>query len=158
MLLNDISEFYERIGHSFQNEDYLIHALTRTAFARENNVPLEYTMDYLAVLGDAVIEILVIEDVISAGVTEKGEITRQKVDRVNMSALRRIGESLELPDLVLWGKGEIAMHIWTSGRVLAECFEALMGAVYMDGGMDAARTVFVKVGMKKEESVAAPHP
>ena len=47
------------------------------------------------------------------------------------------------------------MHIWTSGRVLAECFEALMGAVYMDGGMDAARAVFVKVGMKKEESAEA---
>ena len=152
MLLNHISEFYESIGYHFQNEDYLIHALTRTAFARENNIPLEYTMDYLAVLGDAVIEILVIEDVISAGVTEKGEITRLKIDRVNMSALRHIGEVLELPDLVLWGKGETSMHIWTSGRVLAECFEALMGAVYMDGGMGAARTVFETVGKYGEEA------
>lgn len=145
MLLHDISEFYERIGYSFENEDFLVHALTRTAFARENNISLAYTMDYLAVLGDAVIEILTIEDIIASGVTEKGEITRQKIDRVNMSALRRIGEELELPDLVLWGKGEISMHIWTSGRVLAECFEALMGAVYMDGGMTAARVVFERV-------------
>lgn len=146
MLLNDISEFYERIGYTFQNEDYLIHALTRTAFARENNIPLDYTMDYLAVLGDAVIEILVISDIIASGETVKGEITRRKVDRVNMSVLRSLGEKIELADLVLWGKGEISMHIWTSGRVLAECIEALMGAVYMDGGMDAAKAVFKTVG------------
>ena len=146
MLLNDISGFYERIGYTFQNEDYLIHALTRTAFARENNIPLDYTMDYLAVLGDAVIEILVIQDIIASGVTVKGEITRQKIERVNMSVLRAAGERLELPDLVLWGKGEVAMCIWASGRVLAECLEALMGAVYMDGGMDAAKTVFAVLG------------
>ena len=145
MLLNDISEFYERIGYTFQNEDYLIHALTRTAFARENNIPLDYTMDYLAVLGDAVIEILVIQDIIASGVTAKGEITRLKIEQVNMSVLRALGEKIELPDLVLWGKGEISMQIWTSGRVLAECFEALMGAVFMDGGMDAAKKVFAAV-------------
>ena len=145
MLLNDISEFYERIGYTFQNEDYLIHALTRTAFARENTIPLDYTMDYLAVLGDAVIEILVIQDIIASGVTAKGEITRLKIEQVNMSVLRAIGEKIELPDLVLWGKGEISMQIWTSGRVLAECFEALMGAVFMDGGMDAAKKVFAAV-------------
>ena len=142
----DIRPLFERIGYTIKNSDLLFHALCRTAFARENAIPLSSTMDYLAVLGDAVIEISVIQSLIEEGVTEKGEITRRKIAKVNMSVLRRLAEDIGLPDLVYWGKGERTMEIWTSGRVSAECLEALMGAVYLDGGMDAAQTVLKTIG------------
>ncbi len=142
----DTTQLSERIGYTFENEKLLFHALCRTAFARENSIPLTSTMDYLAVLGDAVIEIAVIQSIIESGVTDKGEITRLKIDKVNMSVLRKLAEDIGLPAFVNWGRGEIQMKIWTSGRVSAECFEALMGAIYLDSGLPAAQQVLRKIG------------
>ncbi len=48
---------------------------------------------------------------------------------------------------VRWGKGEAAQAVWTSGRVLAECLEALVGAVYLDDGMSAAAGVLRRLGL-----------
>ncbi len=71
----------------------------------------------------------------------KGEITRKKIDLVNMTVVRRLAEDIGLPEYMRWGKGEIRMQIWTSGRVSAECFEALMGAAYLDGGVEASAAI-----------------
>jgi len=50
-------------------------------------------------------------------------------------------ESLDLASYVRWGKGERRQEIWTSGRVLAECYEALIGALYLDLGISAVKRV-----------------
>jgi ribonuclease III len=137
---------YERIGYRFKNEELLLHALTRTAYARENNLPMEHTMDCLAVLGDAVLDILVIRKLMEEGEYEKGEITRRKIDMVNMTVVRGFAEQIGLPEFMMWGKGEERMTIWTSGRVSAECFEALMGAAYLDDGIEAPAAILRQVG------------
>ena len=139
------TELYEKIGYTFQNEQYLEHAMTRTAYARENETPMNETMDSLAVLGDAVLDLVVIVRLMEEGEYDKGEITRRKIDAVNMTVVRRFAEKLGLPDYMKWGKGESRMKIWTSGRVSAECFEALMGAAYLDGGVPAAKTILDNV-------------
>ncbi|NLA39435.1 MAG: ribonuclease III, partial [Methanomicrobiales archaeon] len=53
-------------------------------------------------------------------------------------------------EYVHWGKGEAAQAVWTSGRVLAECIEALIGAVYLDGGMAAAAGVLGRLGLMEK--------
>jgi ribonuclease-3 len=80
-------------------------------------------------------------EIMAEGEYDKGEITRKKIDAVNMTVVRKIAEQLELPLYMRWGKGELRMQIWTSGRVSAECFEALIGAAYMDGGVEAATAI-----------------
>lgn len=135
------AELYEKIGYTFKNEAYLNQAMTRTAYARENETPMSETMDALAVLGDAVLDLVIICEIMAEGEYDKGEITRKKIDAVNMTVVRRIAEQLDLPSYMRWGKGELRMQIWTSGRVSAECFEALIGAAYMDGGVEAATTI-----------------
>ena len=110
-------------------------------------------MDALAVLGDAVIELAVLEAIIFEGESDKGTITNKKINTVNMLRLRNAAESLDLSSYVLWGKGERQMEIWTSGRVLAECYEALIGALYLDNGMDAVKSVLqtsLRVSDKKD--------
>ena len=139
------TELYEKIGYTFQNELYLEHAMTRTAYARENETPMNETMDSLAVLGDAVLDLVVIVRLMEEGEYDKGEITRRKIDAVNMTVVRRFAEKLGLPEYMKWGKGESRMKIWTSGRVSAECFEALMGAAYLDGGITAAKAILDNV-------------
>ncbi|HKM41128.1 MAG TPA: ribonuclease III domain-containing protein [Methanocorpusculum sp.] len=141
----DYTALYEKIGYTFKNEALLIRALTRTAYARENEQSMSDTMDSLAVLGDAVLDVVVICQLLREGEYEKGEITRRKIDLVNMSVVRRVAEELGLPDYMKWGKGELRMQIWTSGKVSAECFEALMGAIYLDGGMGASEILYEHV-------------
>ena len=131
----------ESLGCTFQNPDLLTRALTRSAYAREAGIDADAHMDALAVLGDAVIELAVLEAIIFQGDSDKGTITNKKINAVNMLRLRNAAESLDLSDYVLWGKGERQMEIWTSGRVLAECYEALIGALYLDNGMDAVKSV-----------------
>jgi ribonuclease-3 len=135
------ADLYAKIGYTFANEDLLLHALTRTAYARENELSMGDTMDSLAVLGDAVLDLIVIRQLIGEGEFDKGEITRKKIDLVNMTVVRRLAEDIGLPEYMRWGKGELRMQIWTSGRVSAECFEALMGAAYLDGGVEASAAI-----------------
>lgn len=129
------------IGYSFISPDILERALTRKAYSKEHNQSDDHHMDALATLGDAVIELIILSRLINAGGNDKGIISVQKMDMVNMSILRRAAEEIHMSQYVHWGNGEQQMHIWTSGRVLAECFEALIGAVYLDGGLCAAEQV-----------------
>ncbi|HIJ07081.1 MAG: RNAse III [Methanomicrobiales archaeon 53_19] len=137
----------EVLGYTFQNPALLIRAMTRSAYAREAGLPGDAHMDALAVLGDAVIELAVIEAIIDVGESEKGAITNLKIQSVNMLRLRNAAEALDLTEYICWGKGERQMEIWTSGRVLAECYEALIGALYLDNGMDAVRSVLRASGI-----------
>jgi ribonuclease-3 len=131
----------ERTGYSFISPELLQRALNRKAYALEQGLSDDCHMDAFATLGDAVIELVILTRLVHAGGKDKGDISVQKMDLVNMSVLRRIAEDMSLSSYVHWGNGERRMHIWTSGRVLAECLEALIGAVYLDGGLPAAEKV-----------------
>ena len=137
------------IGYQFNDEKLLHRALTRYAWAKEQGLAADAHMDALATLGDAVIELIVLDTLVHAGVTEKGEISKIKMNCVNMSVLRRLAEQLQLHTFVYWGKGELNMQIWTSGRVLAECMEALIGAIYLDGNINGARNALENCGFFK---------
>lgn len=143
----DRAEIEERIGHTFRDPSLLLRALTRLAYTLEAGLPADAHMDALATLGDAVINVAVVEAVVAEGAHDKGAITNRKMNLVNMTRLRALAEDLDLADYVRWGKGEAAQRVWTSGRVLAECLEALIGAVYLDGGMGAAAGVLRRLGL-----------
>jgi ribonuclease-3 len=131
----------KEIGYTFHNPAFLKRALTRLAYTKEQGMPGDSHMDALATLGDAVIDLIVIKFLIDEGEHDKGIITNRKTNKVNMTELRKLAERLKLSDYVLWGKGEKEQHIWTSGRVLAECFESLLGAVYLDSGIEPVMRV-----------------
>ena len=137
------------IGYRFTDLKLLHRALTRYAWAKEQDLAADAHMDALATLGDAVIELIVLDTLVDAGITEKGEISKIKMNFVNMSVLRALAEEIQLHEFVFWGKGESRMQIWTSGRVLAECLEALIGAVYLDGSLTGAKTVLQNCGFFK---------
>ncbi|MDD1727843.1 MAG: ribonuclease III domain-containing protein, partial [Methanospirillum sp.] len=122
-------------------------ALSRKAYAQEQGFPETAHMDALATLGDAVIELQILTRLVEEGGYDKGDISVQKMDLVNMSILRKAGETIHLHEYIHWGNGEKRMHIWSSGRVLAECIEALVGAVYLDGGLNTAGQVMDNIGL-----------
>jgi ribonuclease-3 len=143
----DPSTLEEAMGYSFSDRRLRIRALTRLASAKERGLDPAAHMDALATLGDAVIDVVVIQSLVAAGGHDKGIITNRKTNCVNMTVLRRLAEQISVEDYVFWGKGEEAQAVWTSGRVLAECMEALIGAVYLDGGIGAAERVLENLGL-----------
>ena len=141
------TELETRIGYTFTTHSLLEHALTRVSYAGENGISLDCTMDRYAVLGDAILDVVVVEYLLMCGEYDKGDITQKKINLVNMTIFRRIAEQIQLYAYVFWGKGEQRMRIWESGRVSAECLEAVAGAAFLDGGMDAVRSIAHTVGL-----------
>jgi len=139
------------LGYSFTDSSLLEDALTRVAYATENNINQMHTMDRYAVLGDAVLDVAIVERLLETGEHDKGDITQKKINSVNMMVFRRIAESIQLPEYVHWGKGELRMRIWESGRVSAECFEAVVGAAYLDGGMSAVKSIVRAVSLDSKD-------
>ncbi|PWR74905.1 ribonuclease III domain-containing protein [Methanospirillum stamsii] len=137
-------------GYSFRDKTLLIRALTRLAYSKEQSLPEDSHLDALATLGDAVIELIILTRIVKGGEHDKGAVSLKKMDLVNMSVLRDAAKAIHLETYVRWGKGESRMHVWTSGRVLAECMEALAGAVYLDGGIEAAEKVLDKFSLLPE--------
>ena len=138
-------------GYRFRDKSLLLRALTRLAYSKEQGLSDNAHLDALATLGDAVIEVIVLTRLVRGGEHEKGAVSLKKMDLVNMSVLRDAARSIQLEKYVRWGKGESRMHVWTSGRVLAECMEAFAGAVYLDGGLDAAEDVLERFSLLPEE-------
>lgn len=140
-------ELEESIDYRFKKRDLLDRALTRFAYSLENELPEGSHMDALATLGDAAIDLAVLESLIRSGMHDKGELSVAKSDIVNMTVLRRSAEEIDLYRYVKWGRGERSQHIWTSGRVMAECLEAIAGAVYLDGGISSVERILEKTGI-----------
>lgn len=144
-------EQLERItGYSFRDKPLLLRALTRLAYSKEQGLSDDSHLDALATLGDAVIELVILTRIVKGGENDKGAVSLKKMDLVNMSVLRDAARSIHLEQYVRWGKGEARMHVWTSGRVLAECMEAFAGAVYLDGGINAAEEVLDRLSLLPE--------
>ncbi|WP_460006415.1 ribonuclease III domain-containing protein [Methanogenium cariaci] len=140
------NELETALGYRFCDRALLVRALTRLAAAKEDGQGDGNAMDGLATLGDAAIDVVVLEHLIAGGMESKGELSLTKMNMVNMTVLRRLAESFGLHQYVTWGKGEYGQEIWRSGRVLAECMEAVCGAAYLDGGVDAVQKILVHLG------------
>ena len=134
------------LGYQFRDRSLLARAMTRLAAAKEEGRGDGSAMDALATIGDAAIDVVVLEHLIAGGMESKGELSLAKMNLVNMTVLRRLAESFGLHRYVTWGKGESGQEIWRSGRVLAECMEAVCGAAYLDGGTAAVRRILVHLG------------
>ena len=144
-------EQLERItGYSFRDKSLLLRALTRLAYSKEQGLSEDSHLDALATLGDAVIELIILTRLVKGGEHDKGAVSLKKMDLVNMSVLREAARSIHLEQYVRWGKGEARMHVWTSGRVLAECMGAFAGALYLDGGIDAAEEALERLSLLPE--------
>lgn len=131
----------ERLGYAFEDSTLLTAALTHSSAANENGGHNE-TLEFL---GDAVLG-LVVGDLLFVRWPEadEGRLSRRRAALVNAKALAAEAEKLELGPALCLGRGEEK----TGGRakisILAGAYEAVVGAVYRDGGFEAARGVVVR--------------
>lgn len=132
----DLELLQERIGYHFQEPDLLKRALAHNSWAVESEAVNNQTLEFL---GDAVVD-LVVSELLMRTHQERseGELTRMRASIVNLHGLAAQAERLELGRWVLLGKGEERSGGRKKSRILADTFEAIVGAIFQDGGYEAA--------------------
>jgi ribonuclease III len=128
------------MGHAFKDPNLLLEALTHPSLAHERGAGSHHHNQRLEFLGDAVLQ-LVLTDQIYRLYPDlpEGQLTQIRAHLANRHALHRRALAMELGQHLLLGKGEEASGGRSRLSNLADAFEALIGAVYLDGGLRAAR-------------------
>ena len=127
------------MGHVFRDHTLLLQALTHRSYLNEHT---EYKHDHnerLEFLGDAVLELVVTEHLYKTYPNPEGDLTNWRAALVNAKTLAEIGNDLNFESFLLLSKGE-SKDINSKARtyILANAMEAIIGAVYLDGGRPAA--------------------
>lgn len=134
-----MKEFQELINYKFKNEKLLYEALSHSSFANENKKSRK-SNERLEFLGDSVLSIVVSEYLFKHfRQFPEGELTKLRASLVCEKALYNFAQEIELGRFLMLGKGEEN----TGGRerpsILADAFEAVIAAVYLDGGLESAK-------------------
>ena len=136
----DIQPLEERIGYIFQDRDLLIRSLTHPSYAK--SVPDKSHYQRLEFLGDAVLGLVLAEELFRELPDEReGPLTRYRSMLAKGSQLEQLGRELGIGGFVLLGDAEAAQGGRDRPSIIEDALEALIGAVYQDGGLEAARTV-----------------
>ncbi len=152
---DDALEAVQRaVGHAFGDPSWLEQALTHTSY--RNEVPgVDVDNERLEFLGDAVLELTVSEALFRRWPDfPEGRLTRLRASLVNTRTLADVSRALGLGRALRLGRGEEV----TGGRdrrsTLADAFEATLGAVYLDGGLEAARAFVERALMPRMDALA----
>jgi len=137
-----LDEFCDRLGHHFADPGLLTLALTHRSFCAEH--PSNSPNERLEFLGDSVLG-LVVTDHIYRNYPElpEGQLAKLRASVVNTATLAELGRRLRVGPLLRLGKGEDQSGGRDKESILADALEALFGAVYVDGGWDAAQSVIL---------------
>jgi ribonuclease III len=143
--LSDLSAFEERIGHTFANADLLTRALTHKSFSHEAKNGGVLHNETFEFLGDSVLG-FVIGDLLFAHFPslDEGALSKMKAFLVSASSLAAKARMYEMGEVILLGVGEEKTGGRKKESLLANLFEALLAAVYLDGGIEAARELIIR--------------
>ena len=140
----------ERIGYTFREPMLLENALTHSSYANEGNRGLK-SNERLEFLGDSVLGFITAGYLFRHGSGQEGELTRLRATLVCEKALCSYARKLGLGDCLLLGRGELRGGGADRPSILADAFEAVIAAVYLDGGLQAAEA-FILPYIKEELS------
>jgi ribonuclease-3 len=137
----DLTVLENRIGYSFRNRQLLLEALTHPSFAYEQDLETRDNQR-LEFLGDAVLQLIVTEDLFAEFPdAPEGEMTKKRAGLVCEQTLTRIALSIDLGSFLRLGHGESLSGGGANPSNLSDGVEAVLGAVYLEGGMESARLV-----------------
>jgi ribonuclease III len=136
---SSLRNLQKELGYSFKDPALLVRALTHVSYDRQKSAGHNEVLEFL---GDAVLD-LAVSDLLMRHNPEKseGDLSRMRAGLVNSSVLAEKAAVLKLGALLRLGKGEERSEGRGKPSILAGAFEALLGAVFQDGGYDAARRI-----------------
>ncbi len=132
-------EQLEQVLHyHFKNPALLRIAMTHTSFANESRVPTRHN-ERLEFLGDSVLSVVAADYLFHHSTRPEGELTRMRASLVSEEALYRFACEIDLGSYLRLGRGEELGGGRTRPSVVSDAFEALIAALYLDGGLETAR-------------------
>jgi len=150
---SSISSLEEEIGYRFGRSSLPIEALTHRTYSHENPGSAPFFNERLEFLGDSVVGLVIGEELFRRfPELDEGKLSKMKAALVRDKTLASIAEKIGLGLRIRLGKGEEKTGGRRKPTLLADAFEALMAAVYLDGGMTAAKKV---IGLLFDEEIAA---
>ena len=142
------------IGYSFKNKELLKKALTHTSYAYENNVESNEKLEFL---GDSILEFIT-SDYIYCNYPKlkEGEMTKVRASVVCEKSLYKVAKLHNFSDFLNLGKSERKTGGYERPAILADSVEAVIAAIYLDGGIQSAQE-FIIENLKKEIEMASKH-
>lgn len=127
------------LGYVFRQPQLLELALTHRSFSAKNNERLEF-------LGDSVLGCSMSSALFHRfEMLDEGDLSRVRASLVKQASLAEIAQRLKLSDLLRLGEGELKSGGFRRPSILADALEAILGAVYLDGGFEAAKNVIERL-------------
>ena len=150
-------EIETKIGYKFRNQDILTRALTHRSWAHENGAEQNVAdNERLEFIGDSVLGLTIAEHLFRENLQmDEGELTLMKHYLVSTTTLADLSGTLGLGDAVKIGRGEEKTGGRTKPAILADTLEAVIAAIFLDGGYDAAKRFIVEL-FAKEFTRATP--
>jgi len=148
--MKDFSKLEKKLNIEFKNKDLLTQAFVHRSYLNENPDFKVFHNERLEFLGDAVLEHIVTENLFkNYPKKSEGELTSWRAALVNSKMLSRIAQNLDLNDFLLLSQGELKEEGKARQYILANTFEAFVGSLYLDQGLDSCRR-FIEKNLLKE--------
>jgi len=129
-----------KLGRPFNNIEYLVLAFTHRSYVNEHRKTAREHNERLEFLGDAVLELVVTEFLYNTYNEPEGVLTNWRSSLVRTESISDAAKRLEFEPLLRLSRGEKRGSERARAQILANCYEAVVGAIYLDGGYDAAKT------------------
>ncbi|MBQ8200248.1 MAG: ribonuclease III [Clostridia bacterium] len=140
-----MQDFMSSLGYQFKNPALLRRALTHPSMGADDNQRLEF-------LGDAVLQYIMSDILYATHPRDReGQLTHLRALLVCEAALSQVARSLHVGEALLMDRGEELTGGRDKPSVLCDAMEAILAAVYLDGGLDAAREIVLRCWPKPEE-------
>ncbi len=135
------------LRYQFNQPTLLTEALTHRSKGHHNNERLEF-------LGDAILSFLITDELYHHfPQTTEGELSRYRASLVKGDTLALLARELKLGDFLIMGPGELKSGGYTRDSILANCLEAIIGAIYLDGGLAAARAFVLPMFVERINAI-----
>lgn len=135
-----INEVEKNIGYTFKNKELLLEAITHSSYSNEMRINRRNHYERLEFLGDSVLELLSSEFLFDKYPTvPEGGLSKKRAAMVCEPSLAICARNMNLGDYIFFGKGEDMAGGREKDSILADVTEAVLGAIYLDGGLDNAR-------------------
>ena len=152
--MQELRSLQNQINFRFSDLKLLNNALTHKSYANEKSKNLNHN-ERLEFLGDSVLDVLVSDFLVDTySDFAEGVLSKIRAAVVNESCLAKLAQKINLGDYLLLGKGEQISGGKNKPSILADAFEALAGAVFRDGRLDAASNIFLPLLVEEIEKTA----
>lgn len=127
------------ISYEFKDESLLRTALTHSSYSNENKETCKFSNERLEFLGDAVLDLVIGEYFFKEYKVREGKLSMMRAKVVKEASLAQIARKIRLGDHILLGNGEERNMGRSKNSILADSFEALIGAIYLDSSFEEVR-------------------